>query len=175
MTLDEAIEMHTNNAEYERTHGNLQGCRDFKQLAEWLRELKAYKGQQSCEDCISRQAAIEAINKYGSVWMEYTEVMSTDEIAERALKASKQSMIKILHDMPSVTPANVYVKGYKDAMAVHEKLKVEHKGKWIVWTDDRKDYAKCSCCGYGEEGEVLWKDTTKFCPWCGADMRGEEE
>lgn len=68
-----------------------------------------------------------------------------------------------------------YVKGYKDAMAVHEKLKVEHKGKWIVWTDDRRDYAKCSCCDYGEEGEVLWKDTTRFCPNCGADMRGGEE
>ena len=43
MTLDEVIEMYTNNAEYERTHGNLQGCLDFKQLAKWLKELKAYR------------------------------------------------------------------------------------------------------------------------------------
>ena len=43
MTIDEAIERYTNNAEYERTHDNLQGCLDFKQLAEWLRELKALK------------------------------------------------------------------------------------------------------------------------------------
>ena len=40
MTLDEAIERYTNNAEYERTHSNLQGCLDFRQLAEWLAELK---------------------------------------------------------------------------------------------------------------------------------------
>ena len=40
MTLDEAIERYISNAEYERTHGNLQGCLDFKQLAEWLKELK---------------------------------------------------------------------------------------------------------------------------------------
>ena len=40
MTLDEAIERYTNNAEYERTHGNLQGCLEFRQLAEWLKELK---------------------------------------------------------------------------------------------------------------------------------------
>ena len=40
MTLDEAIKRYTDNAEYERTHGNLQGCMDFKQLAEWLRELE---------------------------------------------------------------------------------------------------------------------------------------
>lgn len=54
-------------------------------------------------DLINRQDAIDAINKYGSVWMEYTDTMSIDEIAERALKASKQSMVKILHDLPYAT------------------------------------------------------------------------
>ena len=29
MTLYEAIKRYTDNAEYERTHGNLQGCLDF--------------------------------------------------------------------------------------------------------------------------------------------------
>jgi len=43
MEIDEAIEMYTSNAEYERTHGNLQGCLEFKQLAEWLKELKMYR------------------------------------------------------------------------------------------------------------------------------------
>ena len=36
MTIDEAIKRYKNNAEYERTHGNLQGCLEFRQLAEWL-------------------------------------------------------------------------------------------------------------------------------------------
>ena len=40
MTLDEAIKRYGDNAEYERTHGNLQGCLDFRQLAGWLKELK---------------------------------------------------------------------------------------------------------------------------------------
>ena len=40
MTLDEAIKRYISNAEYERTHGNLQGCLDFRQLVEWLMELK---------------------------------------------------------------------------------------------------------------------------------------
>lgn len=40
MTLDEAIKRYTDNAEYERAQGNLQGCLDFRQLAEWLSELK---------------------------------------------------------------------------------------------------------------------------------------
>lgn len=43
MTLDEAIKRYTDNAEYERTHGSLQGCRDFRQLAVWLSELKKYR------------------------------------------------------------------------------------------------------------------------------------
>ena len=49
------------------------------------------------------------------------------------------------------------------------------KGKWVHWTDDYKDYVTCSCCGYGEEGEVLLSDKTPFCPICGADMRGDTE
>lgn len=65
MTLEEAIEMYTSNAEYERTHGSLQGCKNFKQFAEWLKELKAYKEQG--EDYISRNAAIVQLshNKIG--------------------------------------------------------------------------------------------------------------
>lgn len=31
MILDEAIERYKSNAEYERTHGNLQGCLEFRQ------------------------------------------------------------------------------------------------------------------------------------------------
>ena len=41
--LDEAIKRYTDNAEYERTHGNLQGCLEFKQLVKWLKELRAFR------------------------------------------------------------------------------------------------------------------------------------
>ena len=30
----------------------------------------------------------------------------------------------------------------------------------------------CSCCGYGEEKEVMGETLWNFCPNCGADMRG---
>lgn len=51
-TLDEAIKRYTDNAEYERTHGNLQGCLEFRQLAKWLKELKDYKDARvGCEYC----------------------------------------------------------------------------------------------------------------------------
>lgn len=45
ITIDEAITRYKNNAEYERTHGNLQGCLGFRQLAEWLKELKQLREQ----------------------------------------------------------------------------------------------------------------------------------
>ena len=40
ITIDEAITRYKNNAEYERTHGNLQGCLEFRQLVEWLEKLQ---------------------------------------------------------------------------------------------------------------------------------------
>lgn len=40
MMIDGAIKRYKNNAEYERTHGNLQGCLEFRQLVKWLEELK---------------------------------------------------------------------------------------------------------------------------------------
>lgn len=43
ITLEEEIQKFKNNAEYERTHGNLQGCLEFRQLAEWLEELKTLR------------------------------------------------------------------------------------------------------------------------------------
>lgn len=43
MPIDEAITRFRHSAEYQRTHGDLQGCLEFRQLAEWLKELKAVK------------------------------------------------------------------------------------------------------------------------------------
>lgn len=45
MTIDKAIKRYSINAEYERTHGNLQGCLEFRQLADWLKELKQLREQ----------------------------------------------------------------------------------------------------------------------------------
>ncbi len=45
MTGEEAIERYKNNAEYERTHGNLQGCLEFRQLAEWLESIDKIRAE----------------------------------------------------------------------------------------------------------------------------------
>lgn len=75
----------------------------------------------------------------------------------------KQELIKAL-----AYDRDQYQKGYDDAM----KRRV---GKWILWTDDYKDYCKCSVCDYGEEGEVLYGEESRYCPYCGAEMEREKQ
>ena len=55
MELDKAIERFENNAEFERRNGNLQGCLDFRQLAEWLKALKEVWDSGDCNDCRNGQ------------------------------------------------------------------------------------------------------------------------
>ena len=40
ITIDMAIKRYNDNADYERTHGNLRGCLEFRQLAKWLEQLQ---------------------------------------------------------------------------------------------------------------------------------------
>lgn len=44
MTLEEQIELFERNAEFERREGDLQGCLNFRQLAEWLKDYKRLLG-----------------------------------------------------------------------------------------------------------------------------------
>ena len=88
--------------------------------------------------------------------MDLIDEMGDDFFSPREAVVSLDYMADAINELPSVTPQPM-------------------KGKWIHWTDDFKDYVTCSCCDYGEEGEVLLKDKTPFCPICGADMRGEAD
>lgn len=81
MTLDEAIkhaEEVADTCEFEASKYDMTdayeshvACQEGKcaeehrQLAEWLKELKRLKGQEPCEDCISRQAVLKGINRVG--------------------------------------------------------------------------------------------------------------
>lgn len=53
-SFEEKIKRYLDNAEYERTHGNLQGCLEFKQLADWLKELKQLREQTRWIPCSER-------------------------------------------------------------------------------------------------------------------------
>ncbi len=50
-TLKNAIERFENNAEFERRNNNLQGCLDFRQLAEWLKDYKRLLEQEPKSVC----------------------------------------------------------------------------------------------------------------------------
>ena len=73
MTLDEAITRYKNNAEYERTHGNLQGCLEFRQLAEWLRNYQQIQ---------------EIVKEWREVGLDYDSCDAMDNI-ERVIEDGK--------------------------------------------------------------------------------------
>lgn len=52
------------------------------------------------------------------------------------------------------------------------------KGKWIKQVDESINawWYECSVCGDYPLKDAFGHDSlSQFCPWCGADMRGEEE
>lgn len=77
MTIDEAIkhaeevaeekEAQAWESQLQEEYRTIKSCKEcaeeHRQLAEWLRELKEHREKQPCEDCISRQAAIDELNK----------------------------------------------------------------------------------------------------------------
>ena len=148
--IDEAIKRYTSNAEYERTHGNLQGCLEFRQLAEWLRDYKRLKEQEPSGDLISREAAIDAFERF------IHELGIDDEpynYGEMALSVK---------NVPSVTPQP------KTGHWILQPSNKEQGERDFIWW-------KCSECG-----QVIYSETEKdrkefhaFCGRCGAKMEVE--
>lgn len=103
--------------------------------------------QQPCEDAISRQTVIDSIRNYFH-----------DEYYQRtSIQDCRDCLIEdVIKSLPPVTP--IRPKG--EWLPTHEYLAAE--GGSI-------DYVKCSCC----ERWSLEQDVLDFCPYCGADMRGE--
>lgn len=95
--LDKAIERFEQNAEYERTHGNLQGCLDFRQLAEWLKDYKRLLEREYCEDAISRQAVLDAM---------YNLCNTGENLQENPWRDNPHidAITDAIEDLPSITP-----------------------------------------------------------------------
>ena len=77
MSIDETITRYKNNAEYERTHGNLQGCLEFRQLVEWLEKLQ--KIQEYIDEYFDDRHTEFYQNKYLS---EYVYLRNIKEIID---------------------------------------------------------------------------------------------
>jgi ribosomal protein S27AE len=92
-------------------------------------------------DVISRQAAIEAIEKYDFFFPEYMERFVTE-----LRDAMKKDLLNEVKSLPPVEPERP-------------------KGKWIA---TEYDTIKCGECGIVYSSALYPR---KYCPNCGADMR----
>ncbi len=150
MTNEEAINELRDASDNEVRYGDTDNHYDevMKRVEAFDVAIKVLE-QKPCEDCISRQAAINSLGECPMVW--------TDSDAEITAERDWKDTVKMLKRLPSVTP--------------HPKIghwinleKTKYKGQVLpFWC--RYECSKCG--GHGEE-------TFNYCPNCGAKM-GESE
>lgn len=122
MTLDEAIKRFGDNAEYERTHGSLQGCLEFRQIAEWLGELKKLKEQaEPCKihlTCTDEEIANSFIEDVGAVKDQLEKQPCEDLISRQAAidaliewetEPLDEDIERELRKLPSVQPEQKWI------------------------------------------------------------------
>lgn len=137
--IDEVIKRYTDNAEYVRQRGDLEGCMEYRELAEFLEDCK--KLLITCDDAVSREAII-------------AKAKDEAEGMDEPFKSNFAVLVEgLLDKLPSVTPTRP-------------------KGKWIAQENEEMQIVGyyCSNCDMPMETE----NKTRFCPNCGADMRGGE-
>lgn len=100
MTIDKAIKHAEEVAEEKKAqaweaqlqeeYGKVKSCKEcaeeHRQLAEWLKDYKRLKEQESCEDAISRQAVLEIAKSSNSNWID------------------NSVLFKKVNELPPVTP-----------------------------------------------------------------------
>ena len=115
-----------------------------REIDKYIKELETLE-QQSCEDCISRQAVLDIIN-FEDEWLFDSKSHNADtKIAFSAIKYK-------ISELPSVTPERP-------------------KGKWMECGGDEpwlKGYC-CSLCNFTATNKY------NYCPDCGAEMGGGED
>ena len=150
------------------------------------------------EDLISRHAAIDvaknlivqmdeyhqynqAINNYCAELVQLPSVQPERNFLSGLTAEEQYDRIKWLFD---------YGKGFTDSrLAVIEWLEKHSaqperkKGKWIPHPTERERDV-CTACGIGvkrreygtnpDGNEWVIEESFAFCPWCGADMRGDQ-
>ena len=100
-------------------------------------------------DAISRQAAITAIQKA------YADTEGGMDKLAVWKNVGLTNALHIMQDLPSAQPE-------------------QKKGRWLPDNRPGGGFWVCSCCKFPSEAfaaNVLYK----FCPNCGADMRGEQK
>ena len=109
-------------------------------------------------DCISRQAAIDALTEYGN---------------GRAVFISVGEAVIRIEQLPPIQPNLLQPWEVLVAQAVLPQPK---RGKWISADAIFGGVPfYCSECGENTRDTVMGKPRWNFCPNCGADMRQREE
>ena len=109
-------------------------------------------GDRTSGDCISRQAAVDTLRKMQT----YKLFAGDDMLLINQAEAQTELMM-----LPPAQP--------------------ERKtGHWVETGDEPYDEWECDVCGFVIDGSGCidpeeYRDVYKFCPNCGADMRGEQE
>ena len=110
-------------------------------------------------DLISRQAAIDAIYEH-----EFSNWCDKDEVST------------ILNDLPSAEPKVESATIHKEGIT----FSYRKTGKWIITENCSNELGvyrwyglECPCCGFKPCFETI--EDMKFCPNCGARLRGEKE
>ena len=137
MTRDEALH---------RVKGYLTDIIPVENYSEIEEIFKALK-QEPCEDVISRQAAIDALNEY---------FIRIGKLKRKGLtkgeKAINLDTVGTIKTLPSA--------------------QLRPKGNWIhsIYYGEIMPEHKCSECGTWEYSD----EESNFCSYCGADMRREK-
>ena len=164
MNLDEAIDRYTNNAEYERIHGSLQGCLEFRQLAEWLKDYKRLLEQQPCEDAISREELLKAIDTWDKFGYTETGCFVREPKGDYVPYIHYDDVIKCIKGMPPVTP--------KQKTGKWEWVQYDYNPKLGNWNCSECRSVVIECVGKEEKGGI---PLYKYCPQCGAKMQESED
>lgn len=128
---------------------------EHRQLAEWLKELKAYKEQGG--DAISRQAVLDIIT-FEDKWL----------LDAKGHNANTGIAFGSMRSKVSTLPS------------VNSKQRTgQRTGRWIPvgydgYADGNPvyDWWECSECGWEHTGDE--ESLTAFCPNCGAKMEAED-
>ena len=109
-------------------------------------------------DLISRQAAIDAVKK-NTFRLTFAEEQNCEgHVAWSAEAVYSDVMEGALLELPSAQPE-------------------QQKGKWIAQKGGGYRCSECKHYALDErDGNFIYVSAkTKFCPYCGADMRGEQD
>ena len=136
------------------------------EVCEVIRQSKPYN---DTGDCISRSALIKAFKE---------ECCGNCHLCERyAVFENGIHHCGLINNAPTVEESEIWEGGFADGLAAGAKWSERQKGEWIELPkafDSRELPCKCSACGH-ILSFMNYYPKSKFCPNCGADMRGSKE